>query len=172
MFTFDSSKNDYKAVMFMYDTYSPDRRKFVTVASLKGKKWRLHEFAYEIVSARDGITLHERLHYRVRVKHVWDGYGGHNTVIYFDPISEKFHMLPIPEHGREKNEIAGLGILNECLCMARQEHDRGFEILIMKQDGIKESWTSLFFIKNQEIPYFGFLVPFSVSENHYNALHT
>ncbi|KAM3301997.1 hypothetical protein P3S67_016499 [Capsicum chacoense] len=126
--------------MFTYDGDSPDWTNYVTVASLKGKKWREPEFAYDIISDRDGITLHGRLHYR-------------------------FHMLPIPECDQEENAVAGLGISNECLCMTRLEHDWGLEILMMKEYGIKESGTSLFFIKNQERPHCGFVVPFYVTGN-------
>ncbi|PHT43598.1 hypothetical protein CQW23_17623 [Capsicum baccatum] len=154
--------------MFTYDGDSPDWTNYVTVASLKGKNWRKPEFAYDIISDRDGITLHGRLHYRVRVKNtssynesIWDRFGQCNKVIYFDPIFEKFHRLPIPECDQEENAVAGLGISNECLCMTRLEHDRG----LMKEYGIKESGTSLFFIKNQEIPHCGFVVPFYVTEN-------
>ncbi|XP_059284994.1 F-box protein At3g07870-like [Lycium ferocissimum] len=171
---FDSSKNDYKAVMFIYDGGPSEWDQFVAIASLKGKKWRQLKFAYDIISVRDGITLHGRLHYRVRdkksVPHESTGDRfHHDKVIYFDPISEKFHMLPIPEPDQEEKEniVAGLGVLNECLCMTRLKHDGGLEILVMKEYGIKEPWKSLFFIKKLEIYHygFGFVAPFSVTEN-------
>ncbi|KAK4712823.1 hypothetical protein R3W88_018730 [Solanum pinnatisectum] len=60
---FDSSENDYKAVMFTYNYLGGVE--FVTIASLKDKEWRLLKFSYDIRSIRDGITLHGRLHYRV-----------------------------------------------------------------------------------------------------------
>ncbi|XP_060190316.1 F-box/kelch-repeat protein At3g23880-like [Lycium barbarum] len=141
---FDSSKNDYKAVMFTYDGGPSEWDQLVAIASLKGKKWRQLKFAYDIISVRDGITLHGRLHYR-------------------------FHMLHIPEPDQEEKEniVAGLGVLNQCLCMTRLKHDGGLEILVMKEYGIKESWTSLLFIKKLEIYHyeFGFVAPFSVTEN-------
>ncbi|KAM3337126.1 hypothetical protein P3S68_032826 [Capsicum galapagoense] len=40
------------------------------------------------------------------------------------------------------------------------------EILVMKEYGVKDSWTSLFFIRNLEIdPSFGVALPFAITEN-------
>ncbi|XP_059284997.1 uncharacterized protein LOC132038334 [Lycium ferocissimum] len=76
-------------------------------------------------------------------------------------------MLPVPELDpeEEENTIAGLGFLNECLCMTHLKHDRCLEIFVMKEYGIKESWKSLFLVKNLEIYRYGFVAPFSVIEN-------
>ncbi|KAF3677010.1 hypothetical protein FXO38_04007 [Capsicum annuum] len=128
---FGSSKNVYKAVLIM-DHQTPDYGgKFVIVASLKDKEWRQLEFPYDIPSASEGITFQERLHYRLNVKEFKNGRdefqrtmyelssSSFDQVIYFDPISEKFHMFPIPEpkSNHEENVVVGLGVLNECLCM-------------------------------------------------------
>ncbi|KAK4708438.1 hypothetical protein R3W88_029363 [Solanum pinnatisectum] len=51
---FDSSTNMYKV--------------FVIIASLEDKQWRELEFPYNIYSVSEGITLHGRLHYKVKVK--------------------------------------------------------------------------------------------------------
>lgn len=76
-------------------------------------------------------------------------------------------MFPIPEpnNNQGENAIVGLGVLNECLSVACLKDDKGsVEILVMKEYGVKESWTSLFFIMNLEInPSYGFVVPFFVT---------
>ncbi|XP_059288726.1 F-box protein CPR1-like, partial [Lycium ferocissimum] len=190
---FDFSKNVYKAVLILahvsdHHDADPDYgyRLFI-VASLKDKHWRKLEFPYDIDVnlVSDGITLQGRLHYRVRFKKSYcenyndeddfnDGNNkrhksdSRNQVICFDPISEKFIMFPVPEpkSNQEENAIVDLGVLNECLCMTCLDDDKGgVEILVMKEYGVKESWTSLFFIRNLEInPPYGFAVPFSVTE--------
>ncbi|XP_059285701.1 F-box/kelch-repeat protein At3g23880-like [Lycium ferocissimum] len=166
---FDSSKNVYKAVLIMYKNqdYSVE---FVIVASLEDKQWRQLEFPYDIPSMSEGITMLGRLHYRV-----WGNDG--SKLIYFDPISEKFHMFPVPEPKSNQEEIVivGLGVLNECLCiMTCLEHDKSAEILVMKEYGVKESWTSLFSIRNSEVkgsiadinyPYGFVILLFFVTEN-------
>ncbi|OIT35024.1 f-boxkelch-repeat protein [Nicotiana attenuata] len=169
---YDSSKNDYKALMFT--------KEFVVIASLKGKKWRRAEFSYNIPSpcfdGYDGITFHGRLHFKMKVKksyfdrrnsqNVYNFYdsGMSDCLICFDPIFEEFDTFPIPESKSDEEEIviSGLGVLNECLCMTC-EYSKSFEILVMKEYGVKESWTPLFFIRN--LLFFGFVVPLTVTEN-------
>ncbi|XP_009785270.2 F-box protein CPR1-like [Nicotiana sylvestris] len=126
--------------------------KFVMVASLKedDKTWRRVDLPYDDVhSVKDGITFHGRLHCRIY------SYENPYRVITFDPISENFGLFPIPEPPKHKHfncEIGGLGVLDDCLCMSRGficDYDYGIEILVMKEYGVKKSWTSLFFIKNR-----------------------
>ncbi|XP_019256450.1 PREDICTED: F-box/kelch-repeat protein At3g06240-like [Nicotiana attenuata] len=170
---FDFSKNVYKA-MFIMDHQTPDYGgEFVIVASLKDKRWRTVKFPYDIRSVSEAITLHGRLHYGVRVKKkdesMWDSFDPCNEIIYFDPVSEKFHMFPVPEPKTDQGEnaIVGLGVLNECLSMTCLKDDKvGVEILVMKEYGVKESWTSLFFIRNLKInPSYGMVTPFSMTED-------
>ncbi|XP_059285692.1 uncharacterized protein LOC132039167 [Lycium ferocissimum] len=173
------------------DHQSPDYGgEFVIVASLEDKQWREIKFPYYIPLVSEGITLQGRLHCRIRVnkscfennkgedddndgynelqESMWDSLGPHNKVSYFDPISEKFNMFPVPEPkpNQDENVIVGLGVLNECLYMTRLDDDKdGVEILVMKQYGVKESRTSLLFIRNLEInPTYECAVPFSVTE--------
>ncbi|KAL3363149.1 hypothetical protein AABB24_012448 [Solanum stoloniferum] len=77
-------------------------------------------------------------------------------------------MFPIPEPTRNKkeNDIIDLGISYECFCMTQLVDDkRGVEILIMKEYGVKESWTSLFLIQNLQInSWYKFDVPFFVTK--------
>ncbi|OIS97153.1 PREDICTED: putative F-box protein At5g62060 [Nicotiana attenuata] len=76
---FDSSKNVYKAVLIMRHQTPDYGGEFVIVTSLKDKRWRTVKFPYDICSVCDGITLHGRLHYRLRVKKkdesMWDSFG-------------------------------------------------------------------------------------------------
>ncbi|XP_060170337.1 F-box/kelch-repeat protein At3g06240-like [Lycium barbarum] len=187
---FDSSKNVYKAVLIMRHLTPDYGGESVIVASLEDKQWREIEFPYDISSVSEGITLQGRLYYKVRVKKsyvennnaedddnngnkerqesVWDRFSHRNKVIFLDPISEKFKMFPVPDPKsyQEENVIVGLGVINECLCMTRMDGDKnGVEILVMKEYGVKESWTSLIFIRNLEInSSYEFAVPFSMTE--------
>ncbi|XP_060171007.1 F-box/kelch-repeat protein At3g23880-like [Lycium barbarum] len=174
---FDSSKDAYKIVLIMC-SYIPGRQ-LVKIASLVDKQWRKLKFPYDIHSMRCVITLHGRLHYWASDEDdnkdgnnelhesIWGPLCCPRKLTYFDPISEKFHMFPVPEpkSDQEENVIAGLGVLNECLCMTRLQDDKSVEILVMKEYGVKESWASLFFIRNLEImPSCEDAVPFSVME--------
>nr|XP_009776078.1 PREDICTED: F-box/kelch-repeat protein At3g23880-like [Nicotiana sylvestris]XP_016470936.1 PREDICTED: F-box/kelch-repeat protein At3g23880-like [Nicotiana tabacum] len=188
---FGSSKNEYKVLFYVYNKSVCDTDgAYALVASLKDKKWRRIDCPCDMFSARDGITMHGRLHSRANLdnnyfnmhenlvgrykdEHLrWnpdndnepmDGeesgeskwqnhrlFGPRKEVICFDAISEKFHSLY-----KNDNAIVGLGVLNDCLCMTCVEFDKRLEILVMKEYGRKDSWTSLFVIRNSEItrPY-------------------
>ncbi|KAM3320813.1 hypothetical protein P3S67_008015 [Capsicum chacoense] len=179
---FDDSMNEYKALLFIYSTID-DTKKYVIVASLKDKKWRKLEFSHYIPSVRSGVALNGRLHFiQVRRKHdlghyldknfyirpelkccdfwAWKGIPPFGELIYFDSISEKFHKFPVP-----RGFIVGLGVLNECLCVACLRSG-GMEILVMKEYGKVESWTSTYVIKNFEInPYFGYAESLFMTED-------
>ncbi|KAF3678965.1 putative cell differentiation protein RCD1 -like protein [Capsicum annuum] len=107
-----SYKNAYKAVLFVSDR-TPFVDEFVMDANLDDKQWRPVEFPYNIrsLSYDINITLHGRIH-------LWLKGKNNSKLINFDPISEKFHMFPIPEpkSNQEENVIVGLGVLNECPC--------------------------------------------------------
>nr|XP_016493569.1 PREDICTED: F-box protein CPR30-like [Nicotiana tabacum] len=143
---------------------------FVIVASLLDKKWRRLEFPYDIRSVRrggnrGGVTLHERIHYMVRVEKPY--FGTRNHVIYFDPITETFHKLLVPESAHRENVTVGLGVVNECLrrIMTCLDDDKNEEFM-MKEYGVKKSWTVLFDIKKFKIysPW-GFAARLLVTEN-------
>lgn len=174
---FDSSNNVYKAVIVMERRWTGIRNdndgdaECVIVASLKDKKWRKVECPYDTRSICDGITMYGRIHYRIRVsredQHFCCIGGLCNEIICFDPVTEKFDIFPVPESksGRVEDIIVGVGVLNECLCMTRL--DKGdVEILVMKEYGVKESWTSLFFVGNLNIyPWSGAVVPLFMTDN-------
>ncbi|KAK4713005.1 hypothetical protein R3W88_018912 [Solanum pinnatisectum] len=85
--------------------------------------------------------------------------------MYFDPITEKFDIFFVLEQNSDQLEdiILGLGVLNECLCMNR--YDKGnIELLAMKEYGVKESWTSLFIIRNLHFDY-GLILPLFMTKN-------
>ncbi|KAG5520410.1 hypothetical protein RHGRI_033106 [Rhododendron griersonianum] len=106
-------------------------------------------------------------------------------------------MPLLPDNGKHNSVLIGLGVLEGCLCMTRSvyergdevEHDnnwedeRGFyyrhkfnptfiEVLVMKEHGVGESWTSSFIISNDVgvelcslFPTYGSLVPLCLTKN-------
>ncbi|KAM7485484.1 hypothetical protein LguiA_001493 [Lonicera macranthoides] len=77
-------------------------------------------------------------------------------IIWFDTCKNVFTELssPEPKNGG-KNAIVGLGVLEGNLCMARRNGksnlERGVEVLIMKEYGVVESWTTMFVISNVRV---------------------
>ncbi|CAH9102373.1 unnamed protein product, partial [Cuscuta epithymum] len=78
---------------------------------------------------------------------VWDNSLGCNNIAYFDPINEEFKTLPSPDpcNTEEEDSIVGLGIIDDCLCMARTDDKMQMvQVLIMKECGKRESWFKAF----------------------------
>lgn len=66
-------------------------------------------------------------------------------IVYFDAKTNELIELPVPKprNTEEKWISVGLGVIDGCLCMIRSNNDQG-EVLVMKEYGVAESWTSIF----------------------------
>lgn len=98
-------------------------------------------------------------------------------IVYFDSHTDEFVELSMPlvpnngKHNSVIQLILGLGVLEGCLCMVRGVYERGDEVqsnymwedlafnktdlrinftelLVMKEHGVGESWTSAFIMSN------------------------
>ncbi|XP_019192381.1 PREDICTED: F-box/kelch-repeat protein At3g23880-like [Ipomoea nil] len=130
------STGDYKAVVcFLCDRTS------VFVASLKSKEWRKVLFPYNTESIRDdGVNFHNTLHWRVG-----DLQTGLDKIVYFDPESDEFKEMSIPVPEGESSVILGMGIIDECLCVALElERGGSIQVLVMKEYGVEKSWVTGF----------------------------
>ncbi|KAG5543798.1 hypothetical protein RHGRI_016526 [Rhododendron griersonianum] len=128
-------------------------------ACLKSKHWTNVYFPYKLKSGDSGLVVNERLHWVVKR----DGDGMRSStqlIVCFDPLVDEFveFSTPLPYYG-ERNVILGLGILYGCLSVARyyyfersygpdDDPNPNIEVLIMKEYGVEESWTSLFVISH------------------------
>ncbi|KAM7488748.1 hypothetical protein LguiB_026232 [Lonicera macranthoides] len=154
---YDASTKDYKVVIRF--THHSDDVKYVVAASLKTKRWVEINFPFEAASVNAGPMVNGKMHWTVNEK--FKNSSLPQEIICFDQHTNLFKEFPSPQSKfRGENAIAGLGVLGECLCMVRRKFHT-VEILIMKEYGVKESWTSLstvtffsspfLFIKNGEI---------------------
>ncbi|XP_019192326.1 PREDICTED: F-box/kelch-repeat protein At3g23880-like [Ipomoea nil] len=129
-----SSTGDYKAVLLIRPHNT------VMVASLKNKEWREVTFPYHAYLARDGVNFRNTLHWRVIPSRMVSSWRC-KTIVYFDAESDEFKELPTPELEQRSNIIVGLGIIDNCLSMARLwKATNTIEVLVMKKYGVKRSW--------------------------------
>ncbi|CAH9118407.1 unnamed protein product [Cuscuta epithymum] len=172
--SYDASTDDYKVVLLLRHSsadYGYGGR-FVEFASVRTKMWRPVTFPYNLRTAEDGVSFRNRLHWLVSdVKRlrdfehddghedfanhcpfegwVWEDFSECNKIAYFDPVDDEFKTLPCPSpcNPEEEDSIVGLGIINDCLCMARRDNkNQTIEVLIMREYGKGESWFRLFHI--------------------------
>ncbi|KAL3507542.1 hypothetical protein ACH5RR_032924 [Cinchona calisaya] len=141
---YDKSSNDYKALA----EHNGDQ----VVAYLQRNKVTKINFPYEIAACKitrsAGLLVNGCLHWIAKNTSAIG--AGPNIIVRFDISTYQFNELPLLlDPAREENNddnrfILGLGVLDGCLCMCRdgKNWDRT-EVLIMREYGVKESWTSL-----------------------------
>ncbi|KAL3828269.1 hypothetical protein ACJIZ3_017071 [Penstemon smallii] len=159
-FCYDESSNDYIAVIGLFHYSKPCA---VLVASMKDKNWKTITFPYDLGSARGGPFVNGRLHWIVNEpKGInYEGFDPDyaaylrlflcpDQIIYFNSQTSEFDLLSTPDDISEEQNILCLGVLGDCLCMVcwfiEEIHYDYMKVMIMKDYGIKESWTTLFTI--------------------------
>uniref|UniRef100_A0A6N2K9T2 F-box associated beta-propeller type 1 domain-containing protein n=1 Tax=Salix viminalis TaxID=40686 RepID=A0A6N2K9T2_SALVM len=105
-----------------------------------------------------GAFLHGSLH----TVHYYSGPYG--FICVFDFESEKFRQFSLPlQCANERfRGLISLGVVEGCLCMSISTHSnpKEFCIWVMKEYGVRDSWTKQFVIENVNVhPYFDYYMP-------------
>lgn len=163
----------YKCFGFCYDFYTDDYKVLVVfkrppnyfgsrvlVGSVKTKQWIKIWPYYDFSSALGGPIVQWHVHWLVRPlkKHPYITVDvdpvTHESrkivisppkyvIVYFDPAMNVFNEVSIPRIDDEV-VICGLSVLDDCLCITLRLKDYRYELMIMKEYGVAESWTALF----------------------------
>ncbi|XP_027118582.1 F-box/kelch-repeat protein At3g23880-like [Coffea arabica] len=154
---FNESSNDYKAMIIDTNPSVEDRSlrvsSFVYVASLRRRiEWTDINFPYKLIrnqrtTLASGALVNGHLHWLVE-----EGSGNEIVIVYFDETTNQFHKFPMPEttphEGGFATPFLRLIVLDGCICMCISGSNfRSNDILIMREYGVKESWTTLFRIQ-------------------------
>ncbi|GAA0166767.1 hypothetical protein LIER_40251 [Lithospermum erythrorhizon] len=163
-FFYDNSEKDFKVVVRLLHSTPSYGGEWLISTSLKSKRWKHVSFPDNKDFASEGPVVNDRLHWVVcdrdprKDTDEYDPYRhsfdwkllSYNSIVYFDSSLDEFKLLPMPdpiEEGGDK--IVSLGVIHECLCMIRKitfDSKCDVEILMMKEYGVKQSWTSSFII--------------------------
>ncbi|XP_031114188.1 F-box/kelch-repeat protein At3g23880-like [Ipomoea triloba] len=165
---YDSCTSDYKVVLLIHPIgFDPFEfgypfYPFFISASFKHKKWRQVQFPCNSKSVRAGLEFRNTFHWWASDMKDWDWYKNYssdrNKIVYFDPAHDEFRILPLPTPELSKNfSIFGLGVIDDCLCMAaclvhdEEEEPKIKTIWIMKEYGRQESWMIAFTMQMPEL---------------------
>ena len=162
-FGFDASNDDYKVValfkLYPGSTSTNDIYYAVYVYSLKRSSWiRIPDFSGEKFQKFD--KFHEPFAKFVCGKLHWTSYNN-QSIISFDVEREVFGTLEQPTHedGYRFKTLTVLGGLI-CLCC---DHITFTNMWVMKEYGIKESWTKIFTLSDDD--HFCFPLALSIMPN-------
>lgn len=77
----------------------------------------------------------------------WLNWGGETSelICSFDVENESFQVFPSPNNLIKQTWYASLGLFRDCLCLCvpdgSEDYDIDIDIWVMKEYGVKESWT-------------------------------
>lgn len=145
-FGYDKTTDDYKVVKgshFETDGTSWEKP-MIQVFSLKSGSWKTYPGPDNVCMRGQGALVDGVLHW-LWFKEFWESESW--EIRPFSLAEEKFQeVMPIPCDG-----IGGLLNSGNCLCV-HSEPGIGVRILMMKEYGVKESWTEVLYITYETVP--------------------
>ncbi|PHT36737.1 hypothetical protein CQW23_24437 [Capsicum baccatum] len=147
-FGYDELNDDYKVVCLTQKVYDDDSRYNVDkIYSLKNNSWKcLDEFRIGKLSNQTGMFVNGKLHWENTTKHFgcysdWD-------VIFIDLTDGRWGEMEKPFYSEGKLRFEPcLGVLENDLSMLCHHLGSHADVWVMKEYGVKESWTKMFIIK-------------------------
>ncbi|XP_058216958.1 F-box/kelch-repeat protein At3g23880-like [Rhododendron vialii] len=136
---YEDSIDDYKVVVFLRVNvvmFIPER---VEVYTLRTHSWgRIGDCPHSLDAADSGKFVSGALH--------WPSLDSYwNTIVSLDLAKETYGEVLQPDYDRDCCLDYALGVLSGCLCVLSQYADCA-DVWVMKDYGIKESWTKLIVI--------------------------
>ncbi|XP_058201587.1 F-box/kelch-repeat protein At3g23880-like [Rhododendron vialii] len=156
---YDSTSDEYKAVLALAHETPDYGGEFVVVGSFRSKSWTVIDFPYMLPSENMGPIVNGNLHWFASHKNdLVSRFFSPHQIIFFNAQLDKFEEVPMPKPiGEDGDILCGLGVLDGCLCMSRSDcpgdWKSNVEVLIMKEYGVKSSWTILFAVSDDRFAF-------------------
>ncbi|KAK4439432.1 F-box protein CPR1 [Sesamum alatum] len=164
-FGYDSKSDDYKVVRVTEVGDGPDGEYLYSetkIYSLKSNSWkRVSDYPHILPSGKRvwGVYLNDALHTVVKHCHHCE------SIMAFDLGTAEHHELPRPDLTGENVGVASVEVMGGYLTALVPRNMNRSEIWVMKEYGVKESWTKLLcFAPPMPEPYMN-LTPLAYSNN-------
>ncbi|KAE8724386.1 hypothetical protein F3Y22_tig00010533pilonHSYRG00280 [Hibiscus syriacus] len=180
-FGLDVKTNDYKVLRMATFNKTDDEENEsyyfdyeVKVYSLKNNSWSkitklpfylrfMFQFFYHLLHRRGyGVLAGGVLHWVMppRIE-----FGMRNTIVGFDLGTEEFIEVPQPNCA-DKSYLLDVGVLEGRLCAVCNYDQEKIDVWLMKEYGVKESWTLLLSVqRSRTINTLAFLKPLAYSKD-------
>ncbi|GAV62612.1 F-box domain-containing protein/FBA_1 domain-containing protein [Cephalotus follicularis] len=132
-FGYAQSVDDYKFVVISCG-------QVVIVYSLRSNSWKKvldDDFPYEYPCCEPGTSLNGAVHWLLKRRG-----GGPCFIAAFNLVEDKFKDLPLPYEVVNFHHFS-MGLLKGCLCVVHNDGRAHKEFWVMKEYGLKESWTKV-----------------------------
>ncbi|KAG5549737.1 hypothetical protein RHGRI_014887 [Rhododendron griersonianum] len=132
---YDDSIDDYKVVVILSAHVDRVIQNRVEVYTLRTDSWRrIGDCPHSLAGSDSGIFVSGVLH--------WTSRDSNWIIVSLDLAKETYGEVLQPDYDRVCCLDLGLGVLSGCLCLLRQ-YDDCADVWVMKDYGIRESWTKL-----------------------------
>ncbi|PIA63944.1 hypothetical protein AQUCO_00201335v1 [Aquilegia coerulea] len=154
-FGYDEVANEYKVIRMISTSVPSNFNLVVEVYTLGSGKWRkVGKFPYPNGKRSSQVFVKGALHWMV------GDYGESNSelITAFDMGREEFQVVPLPPDFTtntldcQSSELS-IGELGGQLCLFAYSVDNQFEVWVMKDYGVKDSWTKEYII-SRKVPGF------------------
>ncbi|KAK9697291.1 hypothetical protein RND81_08G027800 [Saponaria officinalis] len=170
----------YDLINCVYKIVHLTARRAIVYSLIKdGRSWRPIDLPYDVInydlepswyipeSEREkrvlmevydhGVATNNYLHWNIIEfdPEVYEYSRG--AILSFDICNEKWGRVPVLDEFVIKSYILEIGVLDGCLCalISREINHHNLELWMMKEYGVKESWTKMFKVPNESgIPLF------------------
>ncbi|KAL3820805.1 hypothetical protein ACJIZ3_006710 [Penstemon smallii] len=165
-FGYDSGNDDYKVVRvieFRHKTTHFWMCSETQIYGLKSNKWRkIESFPYQLPFLRGNWRVHVNGALHTLVEEPFSMYA--SKIMAFDIASEKHCELMMPPGVRSRDVDVSLDMLGGCLSVVCVSKSR-VVMWVMKEYGVKESWTKLLTITPPAIERHDFVKPLLYSRD-------
>uniref|UniRef100_A0A2N9IDC3 F-box domain-containing protein n=1 Tax=Fagus sylvatica TaxID=28930 RepID=A0A2N9IDC3_FAGSY len=144
-FGYDETSDDYKVLKLFQLFVGDDTNSVVKVYSLKNDSWnKVPDCPYNLYyPCSFGTLASGALHWLVNPKVKSDRT---NLILAFDLAVEEYRLVPQPDF-YDKNSSMDVGVLGGCLTILYNHNRHRLDVWVMKEYGVKESWTKLYSVQ-------------------------
>ncbi|XP_058211841.1 F-box protein CPR1-like [Rhododendron vialii] len=142
---YDSVSDGFKVVRAVVSPLTKDPTP-VYVFTSKLSSWkRIEDLGNSSFGDAPGTVMDGAPHWVVTFNHDMYSTCG---IVCFDATEEKFNEVPMPICV-DANSCIDLGVLGGWLCVVDNSWGSHSDVLVMKEYGVKESWTKLFVLPSE-----------------------
>ncbi|KAF5200316.1 F-box protein cpr1 [Thalictrum thalictroides] len=155
---YDLSTDDYKVVRILYDYFQcpiEEEGEFISRLTENSPfRWESEVHVYSM--RRDtckriqdtpyllmDLKLFEFIDHGIHANGVIHWFSS-PSIVSFNVTSEKFNEVQTPDFNNAAYNFMSFGVLEGCLCVSVRFDDCHVEGFMMKEYGVKESWTKIF----------------------------
>ncbi|CAI9099954.1 OLC1v1036857C1 [Oldenlandia corymbosa var. corymbosa] len=153
-FGYDEASNDYKVVVISSDLFGNGKFKsLATIFSLKTNSWKKVDHFNECIRDESCPFVNGKLHWTATRGEKEPGKSDAGLkIVTLDLANELWGKIELPDFGGKGVFNWSLGKLKGCLSLSALRRGGEVDVWVMKEYGVKESWTKMAILPHNLLP--------------------